>query len=145
MTKRRALVVAGGVALTAALVAWWLVPGSRLDREHFGQVRAGMTRAEVESLLGPPRNEWADRVTVWRPRDGKRVSAEVRPGPVELRFFPDAGGDEAVWIGRAEMLAARFDADGRVQETYASTVHGPDDGPASTLRSGNGSITITLE
>jgi hypothetical protein len=110
--------------------AWLLTRGTRLDPEHFDLIHEGMTRTEVEDVLGgPPRNECPDRVIVWVPRDGKRVSAELKPGPVTERFFPDEDGEEAVWVGRACLIAGRFGDDGRLKEKYVSDVIGPDETP----------------
>jgi hypothetical protein len=122
--------VIGGLALVSVFTAWLLTRGSKLDRDHFEAVHEGMTRAEIEEILaGPPRNERRDRVIVWVPRDGKRVSAELQPGPVTERFFPAGEGEEVVWVGRAGLIAARFGDDGRLTEKYVSAVHGPDETP----------------
>jgi hypothetical protein len=87
-----------------------------------------MTRAEVERVLGgPPRNECRDRVDVWVSRAGRRTSAELVPGPVAIRFFPGADGEEAVWVGEKGLIAVLFGADGRLRETYVSDVIGPDE------------------
>ena len=129
MTKRLWIGAgAVGVVLAGLLAVLVLAGRSVLDRERFGAVRAGMTRAEVERVLGgPPRNECRDRVDVWVPRAGRRTSAELVPGPVAIRFFPGADGEEAVWVGEKGLIAVRFGPDGRLRETYVSDVVGPDE------------------
>jgi hypothetical protein len=117
----------GCVALAALTVFLLFGRASRIHREHFEALREGMTRAEVERLLGgPARNECSDPADVWVPRPGgKARSAEVVPGPVTVRFFPEAavGAAEAVWVGRSGLIAARFGGDDRLVEKYFSTVH----------------------
>jgi hypothetical protein len=49
-------------------------------------------------------------------------------GGLAVRVFPDAdpegGGQEAVWVGEAGLIAARFGDDGRLQEKHFSAVQG---------------------
>jgi len=126
--KKQLLMAAGlGFLALGGLLAFLLFAGrTTIDREHFGAVREGMTRAEMLRVLGPPRNECLDPVVVWVSRHGKRQSAEIRPGPITVRFFPDEAGEELVWVSRSGLLATRVDADGRLRETYVSDVVGPD-------------------
>jgi len=89
-----------------------------------------MTQAELESALGPPRNEFRNRVIVWvRQGDGKVISAEISPGNPKVRFFPNANtrdqAREIVWVGESGLVAASFDENGRLREKYFSTVHDP--------------------
>ena len=74
------LVLCVGLAL-AVLGTLWMLPASRLDRAHFEALREGMTRPEVERLLGgPPRNECSAPAEVWVQRGDKRQSAGIEPG-----------------------------------------------------------------
>jgi hypothetical protein len=55
--RRRKLIVAFAVGLMAlvgvvAVVAW--PRGNRITRENFDRIKDGMSRAEVEAILGPP-------------------------------------------------------------------------------------------
>jgi hypothetical protein len=144
MMRRRLLVALALSACLAlgGLLALRLRPHcSRLDGEHFEAIRAGMTRHEVEHVLsGPPRNECRGSVDVWVRRGGGLQSAGTDPGPPAARFFPDEaeGGPEAVRVGEAGLLAARFGDDGRLREKYVSDVvviEGPwDNLPAAVLR-----------
>lgn len=136
MSRRRLAVLAAGSAavLTVAAVALLLVNRSRpsVDREHFEALREGMTRAEVESVLGGrPRNALRQPADVWvRGADGKLRSAGLDPGGPPVRFFPEGDpAGEAVWADDAGLIAVRFGADGRVADKHFSTVH-PIEGPS---------------
>jgi hypothetical protein len=116
--------------LAGVLGVLLLMPQSRIDREHFEALQQGMPRHEIERMLGAPRNECSDTVTIWLPQDnGKVISADIDPGPPVLRFFPRAdaaqGGRELVWVGKSGLIAVRM-VDDRMQEKYFSTVHAPD-------------------
>jgi hypothetical protein len=56
MAKRRLRLVAlAGLTVVAAGVAVvWPRPPSRITRENFDRIPTGMSRAEVEAILGPP-------------------------------------------------------------------------------------------
>jgi hypothetical protein len=130
--RRRFLVAAAALALGlafAGLLALVLAPrGTRIDRGHFEALREGMTRAEAEGVLGgPPRNECRAPVFVWVRREGGLQSAEVAPGGLAVRVFPDADlaeGQEAAWVGDAGLIAARFGDDGRLRQKHFSAVQG---------------------
>jgi hypothetical protein len=54
MRRRKLLVVLAGLAVVAAgVVVLWPRP-DRITRENCDRIRPGMTRAEVEAILGPP-------------------------------------------------------------------------------------------
>src|SRR5438874_1299479 len=89
--------VALGCLVVASAVLWHLRPTS-INRTQFDAIAEGMTRAEVQRLLGgPPRNECPDDVIVWVRRQGKRVSAECSPGSPPPRVLSDAADEEAAW------------------------------------------------
>ena len=129
--RLRAVLAVSGFAFAAVAFLALAARGSRIDREHFDAVREAMTRDEVERALGgPPRNECREPVDVWvRGEGGELRSAELAPTGPAVRFFPSAdpapGGDEAVWVGEAGLIAVRFGDDGRVREKHFSTVHRP--------------------
>jgi hypothetical protein len=56
MRRRTLLVALVGLAVVVAagVVVLWPRPPSRITRENYGLIREGMTRAEVEAILGPP-------------------------------------------------------------------------------------------
>jgi hypothetical protein len=143
--------IAGGIASLALMVvlAWGTLefkPG--LGPKDYERLRSGMTRAEVERLLGgPPRNELGHRALIWIPQAGGRpISAEVAAGPPapefgvreerptnarppqptdSFDFFPEEAardGHQAVWIAKTTMVAVDFGPDGRLRHKYSSTV-----------------------
>jgi hypothetical protein len=115
-----------GFLVVASAVLWHLRPTS-INRTQFDAIGEGMTRAEVQRLLGgPPRNECPDDVIVWVRRQGKRLSAECSPGSPPPRVLSDAADEEAVWVSEEGLIAVRFAQDGRLHEKYFSTVHGPE-------------------
>jgi hypothetical protein len=150
--KHRLRILGVLAALSLVVVVLALRPlKSRPDigLEHFERMRPGLTRAEVEHLLGgPPRNALRYRGLVWLPQaTGRPISAEIAPGspavdlfvredrpkgarqpaePASLDFFPQEtgkDGHQAVWITRATLMAVYFGSDGRLRHTYSSTVH----------------------
>jgi hypothetical protein len=57
MRRRTLLVVLAGLAVVGAVgvVMLW-PPEDRLTEQNFDQISVGMSRAEVEAILGPPRD-----------------------------------------------------------------------------------------
>jgi hypothetical protein len=148
------------ICLSLAIVAVFVAVLARLpshsDRrvthEQFERLKAGMTQAEAESLIGgPPRNELRYTAIIWLPQaSGKPISSEIAPGSPAfdflaredkpknpppapriasaLDFFPQVtakNGHQVVWIARSELIAVYFGPDGRLQHKYRSTVHEP--------------------
>ena len=134
--KRRTilvLVILACAILAAPVVISWLLSGSRIDQGRFDAIQVGMSRAEVERLLGgAPRNEITGHAIIWIPRGDSRVSHQVLQGEPLGPFFPDAPEDtsELVWLGEKGLIAVRVGED-RVVEKYFSTVHDLDE---STVR-----------
>jgi hypothetical protein len=69
-----------------------------------------MTETDLESALGPPRNQCRNAVTVWAPKaDGTIISAEIAPGTPDVQFFSNAGtrdqGREIVWLSETGLIA----------------------------------------
>jgi len=56
MRRRKLLVALAGLAVVVAagVLVQWPAPTSRLTLENLGHLREGMTRAEVEAILGAP-------------------------------------------------------------------------------------------
>jgi hypothetical protein len=149
--KNRLRIIGLFTALSLVILVLALRPlKSRPDigPEHFERMRLGMTRAEVEHLLGGPRrNALRYRGLVWLPQATSRpISAEIAPGSPTvgflvredrpknapqpkradaLNFFPQEAGEDgrqAVWIARTTLVAAYFGPDGRLRHKYSSTV-----------------------
>jgi hypothetical protein len=148
--KRLAIlgVLAAFTLIVAALALRTSESNLELDLGQFERLQPGMTRAEVEQVLGSsPLNVLTHRAIIWLPQPGGRpISAEIAPGsPVveflvredkpknarqpqqadSINFFPqDTGedGDQAVWIARRMLIAVYFGPDGRLRNRYSSTV-----------------------
>jgi hypothetical protein len=124
------LVLLGLVILTSFVLLSQGPHASLVTREQYDLINVGMTEADLETTLGPPRNECRAPVTIWAPQgDGKIVSAEVAPGTPNVRFFPNNGIDEPsreiVWVSKSGLIAASIGQNGRVRDKYFSVVHDP--------------------
>ena len=89
MRRRKLLVALAGLAVVVAagMVMVWPRP-ERITRENFDRIREGMSRAEVEAILGPPRD--------YRTRIG-----ETDYGRTENTWIADRGPDFALgtnWV-----------------------------------------------
>lgn len=104
MSRRR---IVWGVALlaVAALLLFWQFGGRESDRrlavENFPRVRAGMSQAEVEELLGGPPGNY-----------GRFAGGET--GMTLEGYISPAGAVERVWCDDANRFEIYFDAGGRV-------------------------------
>src|SRR5262245_52220508 len=112
----------------AVIVFALRAPRSDITQADHDRLRTGMTRVETERMLhGPPRNDVRRAVIVWVPQGGgKRISAELGPGDPSIDFFPETlsdGGDQLIWITETGLIAVYFGQDGRLMQTYFSTVH----------------------
>jgi hypothetical protein len=59
MRRRKPLVALAGLAVVVAagvVVLWPRTAPERITRENYDRIRNGMSRAEVEAILGPPRD-----------------------------------------------------------------------------------------
>jgi hypothetical protein len=122
------LVLLGLVILACVAVFSPGIRSSLVTREQYDLISVGMSEADLENALGPPRNEFRNPVIVWAPQgDGKVISAEIAPGTPNVQFFPNAGtlaqGREIVWLGKSGLIAANVDQHGRLRDKYFSTVH----------------------
>jgi hypothetical protein len=113
MRNRGDVVVVGLLALGIAALLAWPQP-DRATRENFDRIRKGMSRAEVESILGPPGNyridpqclpslkqlwvEGSEHVTYLEDwiTDSAWVSVALDEprGVVGTRFIPLSGGEQ---------------------------------------------------
>ncbi len=117
--------VGSGLALIAlaAFVLWPRQP--RVTRENCGRIRQGMTRAEVEALLGPP----GDYRT--GPVDYDAGLVPIKTTPLTM---PYASDDEvARWTGDGAYMAVQFDSDGRVGTWYLIPTSRAAQSPVSDL------------
>jgi hypothetical protein len=92
--------LAGGAAF-----ALWPRP-NRVTEENCDRIREGMSREEVEAILGPP----GDYTT-------GPVLGNAYIGAVEdpYRFFSRAFAREGVWCGDMGFIVVRYDGSGRTK------------------------------
>jgi hypothetical protein len=126
MRRRTLLVVLAVLAVVvAAGVVLWPRPPSRITRENFDRIREGMTRAEVEAILGPPGDY---RTHFGQTADGNGGEHGWLPDPDEYKpaiaTWRDAGENpfgkfngEATWVGDTVLVLVVIDDTGRVLET----------------------------
>jgi SmpA / OmlA family len=104
--SRRLVLFALTAGLPVALIAAWLVwPRTAITRENAAQIREGMTRSEVEAILG--------RTPIPRPTD--RKIWHRTPNGAEM-FVGDYW-----WEGDMVVIVA-FDDAGKVRETQTFEV-----------------------
>ena len=103
MKRKRLFTVAALIAgLAAALlpvpvVVSVLSPHPRINREVFDRIEIGMTRREVEVLLGAPPGDYTTGLTF---ADGASVGAiPFRPDPELVMWLGDDGVIEVHWPG----------------------------------------------
>jgi hypothetical protein len=116
--KLLAAVALGVLALVAVgAIALWPQP-SRITDENFDCIHKGMTRAEVEAILGPP----GDYTT-------GPVNYDTRP-PV---YFLSPDGSVAFWNSDMAYAHVLFDASGKVEEIFFHPGRPQDQGPLANL------------
>ncbi len=99
----------GGMIILVCLVVvigyYGLVPHrprAEVTRESFARIRPGMTRAEVEALLGPP---------------GVLMTGPDLLNPAVLKKAQEAAdGRFSVWLGDEGAVRVDFDASGKVSD-----------------------------
>jgi hypothetical protein len=107
--KLRWLLALAGLAVPLA-GAWllWPSPPSRFTLANYARIRAGMAKADVYAVLGPPGDFWtAADAYAW---DSHR-SQELVAGASINKSVLDAGKEE--WYGEEGYIAVCFDAGGR--------------------------------
>jgi hypothetical protein len=122
MRRRTLLVALAGLAVVAAgVVVLW--PGrDRVTPENFDRVRAGMTRAEVDAILGPP----GDYTTA--PTEGVRVTRSK-----DYPTFRAPGSESAYlqscWLSDTAQAVVWFDYSGRANRGYYAPMRIKDETP----------------
>jgi hypothetical protein len=104
MRRRKLLVALAGLAVAVAsgLVVLW--PSSRTTQDNSDRIKIGMTRAEVQAILGPPGDYRTNAPPPrgWPSGSGLRSTWEADDGTIQVvfnsddcvascSFFPNAG------------------------------------------------------
>jgi hypothetical protein len=129
MVRRRYSLRALFVIMTLAAMILALLPrvSRPLTQRQYSQLKTGMNKAQVETLLhGSPRNE-ISRAIVWLPRSsGQPISHIIDSELPTADFFPDASrveGHQRLWITETGLIAVYFGPGDKLQRKYFSTVH----------------------
>jgi hypothetical protein len=103
--------VALGVA--AACWLWHSYQPGRVTYDSYLAVQIGMTRAEVEQVLGPPADDaeaaWAVRRKSWDFQEQR-----FEPGTPRRKAPPWPDCTRDVWVGDAGKISVWYNADGKV-------------------------------
>jgi hypothetical protein len=111
--RRRKLIVVVGLAVLVAVGAFVLWPRpDRITQENLERIRAGMSRAEVECILGGPPGDYRSVLTV-------RISYDAGY-PFEL-----AGPRPAVWKGNTGDVSVHFSQQGAEMPVFLGTFEVP--------------------
>jgi hypothetical protein len=107
--RRTLLVVLAGLAVVVAagVVVLWPRPPSRITRENYDRIRAGMTRAEIETILGPP----GDYTTA--PTEGVRVASRTFSAPGSESAYL-----QSCWLSDSAQAVVWFEYSGRANRGY---------------------------
>ncbi len=139
MRRRRQLVALNLVvaALATSIVAWLLWPRPAITRENAARIHVGMTRAEVDTILGgPARDETTGPLVIdWDEAADER--ARVRHAEELLAVFlggGPAGNDTVLWQSDDASVWVSFDKDGRVRDCGSMPAHGQREGLLAMLR-----------
>jgi hypothetical protein len=101
MSRRRLLIICSGLLVVVAVVILAaLVPRSRppaVSRQQCEQLKEGMTRQEVEAVIGGPPGDYTTR--------------EYMPLPLGIRYC-----QHEQWVGDEGMIFVYFDQAGRVRD-----------------------------
>jgi hypothetical protein len=146
MRKRTLLVVLSGLAVVVAAgaVVLWQRPPSRITRENFERIKEGMSRAEVEAILGPPGDyrtgdgemDYGMENEAWMPDTGPDVAKGLSPDfdKLETNWKRDPGqspedpSSRADWLGDSFGIAIAIGPSGSVEEKVGlprRTTQGP--------------------
>jgi hypothetical protein len=129
MRRRKLLVVLAGLAVVVAVGAVVLWPRGEPDRitqANFDRIHEGMTRAEVETLLGPPNLTWAGLNNL-QEEDFEPIPA-IQPWGQETHLSPDEE-NFCFRLGNAGAMAVAFEDDRAVWKAWR-----PHAGPLTRLR-----------
>jgi hypothetical protein len=126
MRRRNLLVALAVLAVVAAAVILLRLPRDPITWKNFDRILKGMTRAEVEAILGPPNVTWAGL--------NKLQQEDFEPTPAIAPWGnhnPPSPDEEngGFWLGNAGAMGVSFENDRAVWKAWR-----PHAGPLTRLR-----------
>jgi hypothetical protein len=130
MRRRSLLVLLAGLAMVVAALEFVLWPRpDRITHENFDRIRAGMTMADVEAILGGPPGEYRTGPTVRGNAPLAEVPAEVLRTEVDEwdLFWDSADADSdpfevkpfgSTWGSDQGIAVVCFDDEGRAHDRW---------------------------
>jgi hypothetical protein len=124
MRRRKLLVALGGLAVLVAVgvavlaVLVWPQSTPRITRANCLRIKEGMSREEIEEILGPPgdyRNGRGATQAVPDPEPFYRASGS----PWQALTVFQGGSQEAEWYSDSLCICVALDFDGRVRDARA--------------------------
>jgi hypothetical protein len=114
--RRRKLIAAGvGLAVLVAVGTFALWPSpDRITRKNYERIQKGMSRAEVESLLGAP-GDYRTGPVGYEAAEYKE--AVGRPASNSIR-----GIKPALWLGDHALVEVAFGEDGRALDANPGSI-----------------------
>ncbi len=137
MSRRRILVLVLPAAVVSSMAAAWLLwPRTAITRENAARIQPGITRADVEALLGgPPRDEATGPVSLDlddRPEDGAQLWLEWQ---FRGLFQADPVGPHAsLWGSNRVVIWVQFDGQDRVTACTAFPMRRVGETPLALVR-----------
>jgi hypothetical protein len=123
MRRRKLLVALAGLAVVVAAgaVVLWQRQSSRITQENFDRIRDGMSRAEVEEILGSPGDYRTGPGATNLGRDVIMwvIDPDVHPYPPSSWSKIDEGPHSwGYWLGDSFQISVAIDDSGQVQEMH---------------------------
>jgi hypothetical protein len=134
MRKRLLLFGLPASVVVIAVVVWLLWPRTAITRENAAKITAGMTLAEVEAILGPPRDDSTGPASVDLKHFNREEPLLVLRGVADRILELDASGRVRRWTSDRVGIHVLFDAGGRVTDVEAFPLVRTQESLLDTLR-----------
>jgi hypothetical protein len=117
--RRRKLIVAVGLVVLVAVAAFvaWPRP-QRITRENFDRIQDGMSRAEVEAILGPP-GDYRTGPTLYTL---ETFTGTLMDFGSQRRSLADEGGPAMCWVSDTCSIDIDLDQKGVFSASFACAV-----------------------
>jgi hypothetical protein len=142
MTRRTGRVLLFGLPAAAMVLlaaGWLLWPRTAITRENVAKIQQGMTRAEVEAILGgPPRNESSAPLDLDEPDEG--LPDLIRQARLRqwmdcmLENVVDLERQRAMWRSNQVEVYIGWSATGTVESCESFPMRRATEGPLERLR-----------